>query len=136
MTKSLTLAARRGVDVRIITPRIPDKKIVFKVTRSYYAVLAHAGVRIYEYVPGFIHAKTFVSDDDSAVVGTVNMDFRSLNIHFEDGILFMKGSLPQKVRTDFLSTMEKSEEVTGVYLRRSTALRVTQCILRLFSPLF
>ena len=136
MTKALTLAARRGVDVRIITPRIPDKKIVFEVTRSYYAVLVHAGVRIYEYVPGFIHAKTFVSDDDSAVVGTVNMDFRSLNLHFEDGVLFMKGSIPEKVRRDFISTMEKSEEVTGAYLRRSTALRVTQCILRLFSPLF
>ena len=77
MKKAFTLAARRGVDVRIITPGIPDKKFVYQATRSYYNRLVKKGVRIFEYTPGFCHAKQCVSDDKAAVVGTINLDYRS-----------------------------------------------------------
>ena len=83
---ALINAAKRGVDVRIITPGIPDKKIVFRVTRSYYQTLIKHGIRIYEYTPGFIHAKNFLVDDKCATVGTINLDYRSLYLHFENGI--------------------------------------------------
>ena len=82
MSRELCLAAKRGVDVRIVTPGIPDKKLVYRVTRSYYAQLASAGVRIFEYTPGFLHAKQCVSDDVTATVGTINLDYRSLLFPF------------------------------------------------------
>ncbi|MDF2801616.1 MAG: cardiolipin synthase, partial [Anaerocolumna sp.] len=85
MKYALTMAAKRGIDVRIVTPGIPDKKIVYRLTRSNYAPLIKSGVRIYEYTPGFIHAKSYVCDDELAVVGTINMDYRSLYLHFECG---------------------------------------------------
>lgn len=87
VTMALSLAAKSGVDVRIITPHIPDKKTVFEVTRSYYWQLLQAGVKIYEYEPGFIHSKIFVVDDAFATVGTVNLDYRSMFLHFENGVL-------------------------------------------------
>ena len=89
MQTALSLAAKRGVDVRIVTPAIPDKKMVFRLTRSYYRPLIKAGVRIYEYTPGFIHAKSYLSDDRIGVVGTINMDYRSLFLHFECGTLMI-----------------------------------------------
>ena len=85
MMTALCLAAKSGVDVRIMTPGVPDKKMVFLLTQSYYAQLIEAGVKIYEYQPGFLHAKSFVCDDEIAVVGTINLDYRSLYLHFEDG---------------------------------------------------
>ena len=84
MSRELAMAAMRGVDVRIVTPGIPDKKLTYSLTRSYYADLVRYGVRIYEYTPGFIHAKQWVSDGEVSVVGTINMDFRSLYLHFEN----------------------------------------------------
>ena len=86
MMTALCLAAKSGVDVRIMTPGIPDKKLVFILTQSYYRQLLEAGVKIYEYQPGFLHAKSFVSDDEIGVVGTINLDYRSLYLHFEDGV--------------------------------------------------
>lgn len=83
MTRELGLAAKRGVDVRVFTPGIPDKKIIYGVTRSYYSGLVRQGVRIYEYTPGFLHAKQMLCDEDTATVGTINMDYRSLYHHFE-----------------------------------------------------
>ena len=86
MVTALTLAAKSGIDVRIITPGIPDKKLVYLVTQSYYYQLIEAGVRIFQYTPGFIHAKTVVVDDKVATVGTINFDYRSLYLHFECGV--------------------------------------------------
>ena len=83
MITALTFAAKRGVDVKLILPHIPDKKFVFALAKSHYKELLKAGVRIYEYTPGFVHAKIFTSDDEKAVVGTINLDYRSLYLHFE-----------------------------------------------------
>lgn len=136
MQRALTLAARRGVDVRIVTPGIPDKKLIFSVTRSFYARLAQYGVRIYEYAPGFIHAKQAVADGKAAAVGTINMDYRSLYLHFENGCWFSGCRAVQEVRQDFDALFPVCREVTAQYSStRSLALRGWQCILRLFSPL-
>lgn len=136
MCRELTLAAGRGVDVRIVTPGIPDKKLIFSVTRSYYAGLASRGVRIYEYTPGFIHSKQFVCDDEVAAVGTINMDFRSLYLHFENGCWFYGCQAVKEVRKDFQELFAVSREVTAEYgTKKNIALRGWQCILRLFSPL-
>ena len=136
MQRTLTLAAKSGVDVRIITPGIPDKPLIYKVTRSYYAGLAAEGVRIYEYTPGFIHSKQMVCDDEAAVVGTINMDFRSLYLHFENACWFAKCRAVLEVRHDFETLFPVCREVTGKYRqKRSLALRGWECILRMFSPL-
>lgn len=136
MNRELGEAVKRGVDVRIITPGIPDKKVIYQVTRSYYAGLVRNGVRIYEYTPGFIHAKQCVCDDEVATVGTINMDYRSLYLHFENGVFFYNGSAVGAVRKDFETTLSACCEVTQKYQSgRSAALRLWQCILRLFAPL-
>lgn len=136
MQRVLGLAAQGGVDVRIITPGIPDKKVIYKVTRSYYAGLAADGVRIYEYTPGFIHSKQMVCDDEAAVVGTINLDFRSLYLHFEDACWFANCRAVADVRHDFEQLFPICREVTQEYSgKRSLALRGSQCLLRLFSPL-
>lgn len=136
MNRELTSAAKRGVDVRIITPGIPDKKAVFRVTRSYYAGLAREGVRIYEYTPGFIHAKQCVCDGEVATVGTINLDYRSLFLHFENGVFLYKCPAISDIKKDFDNTFPICREVTEQYKSgRSAVLRTGQCILRLFSPL-
>ena len=136
MQRTLTLAAKSGVDVRIITPGIPDKPLIYKVTRSYYAGLAAEGIRIYEYTPGFIHSKQMVCDDEVAVVGTINMDFRSLYLHFENACWFAKCRAVLAVRHDFETLFPVCREVTEKYCqKRSLALRGWECILRMFSPL-
>lgn len=136
MTRTLTLAAKRGVDVRIITPGIPDKKIVYKMTRSYYAGLAESGVRIYEYTPGFLHAKQFMCDGKAAAIGTINMDYRSLYHHFENGVLMYDFKAIKDMEADFAEMFEVSEEVTGKYAgKKSVMLKLGQCILRLAAPL-
>ncbi|MBS6396447.1 MAG: cardiolipin synthase [Clostridiales bacterium] len=136
MNRELGLAAKRGVDVRIITPGIPDKKGVFHVTRSYYAGLARQGVRIYEFSPGFIHTKQCVCDDETATVGTINLDYRSLYLHFENGVFLYRCSAIQDIKMDFDNTFPVCREVTQQYkCGRSAVLRISQCILRLFSPL-
>lgn len=136
LSRVLRNAVKRGVDVRIITPGIPDKKITYAVTRSYYGALAGDGVRIYEYTPGFIHSKQCVMDDRAAVVGTINMDFRSLYLHFENGVLFYDCPAVMDVKRDFEELFPLCREVTEKYGRnRSTALRIGQCILRLFAPM-
>ena len=135
--RTLALAAGRGVDVRIITPGIPDKKLIYSVTRSYYSSLVREGVRIFEYTPGFNHAKMMLADDETATVGTFNMDFRSLYLHFEDGVLFHRCSILPEIRRDFEQMFADSTEVTEKYLGdRPYTLRIWQCILRLFAPLF
>ncbi len=136
VTMALTTAAKSGVDVRIITPHIPDKKTVFEVTRSYYEELLEAGVRIYEYTPGFIHSKLFVVDDFYATVGTVNLDYRSMFLHFENGVVLYGGPCVADMRADFLDTQEKSLEVTLEDCRRvPLPRRLLRTLLRVFAPL-
>lgn len=136
MMTSLCLAAKSGVDVRIVTPGIPDKKLVFLLTRSYYEQLIDSGVRIYEYTPGFIHAKSFVCDDEVATVGTINMDYRSLYLHFECGVWMYRSKAVMQVKRDALDTFAHSREVTKEYCRsRSMGTRLTQSLLRLMAPM-
>ena len=136
MTNALGLAAKRGVDVRIITPGIPDKKLVYAVTRSYYAGLASRGVRIFEYTPGFCHAKQMLCDGKTATIGTSNLDYRSLYLHFENNVLLYGGEAVEGIRQDFEDLFPQCREVTEQYCSgRSRALRIGQHILRLFAPL-
>ena len=136
MNSAFALAAKSGVDVRIITPGIPDKKLVYSLTRSYYAGLARNGVRIYEYTPGFCHAKQCVSDDSVATCGTINLDFRSLYHHFENGVLMYDCKAVTDIRDMFEKTFPKCSDVTEDYLTgRSRTRRLVQMILRLFAPL-
>ena len=137
LTMALVSAAKSGVDVRIITPHIPDKKTVFEVTRAYYKELLAAGVKIYEYEPGFIHSKNFVVDDKYATVGTVNMDYRSMFLHFENGVLMYETPSVIDVRTDFLNTQKLSLEVTYEdCLKVPLYRRILRAVLRLFATLF
>ena len=136
MIHAMTLAARRGVDVRVITPGIPDKKIIYGVTRSYYNPLAEYGVRIYEWTPGFCHAKMCVSDDKVSTCGTINLDYRSLYHHFENGCLLYNCSAVLDTREDFSRTFAQCREVTEQYASgRGALLRLGQLVLRLFAAL-
>ncbi len=136
MSRELTLAAKRGVDVRIITPGIPDKKLTYQVTRSFYAGLVDEGVKIFEYTPGFCHAKMCVCDDAFATVGTINLDFRSLYHHFENGCLMYHCEAVDAVKADFLEMFKKSCNVTEKYRTKpGHIVRLRQCMLRLIAPL-
>ena len=138
MQTALCTAAKRGVDVRIVTPGIPDKKTAYRLTRSFYPVLLRAGVHIYEYTPGFLHAKSFVCDDRIATVGTINMDYRSLYLHFECGTLLYGGEAIRALKEDCLSTMAQSREIvprSGTRPRRFLQSLI-DAILRTLSPLF
>lgn len=135
MISALKLAAKSGVDVRIITPSKPDKKLVHFTTRSYYRELIAAGVHIYEYTKGFIHSKNFVSDDRVASVGTTNLDFRSLYLHFECGVCLYGGETVLQVKKDHLRTLESCTEITAADCRFNVIVRLLQNLCRLFSPL-
>ena len=137
IASALTIAARSGVDVRIMTPHIPDKKMVFAVTRSNYPELLRAGVRIYEYLPGFIHSKTLVADDLYATVGSCNLDYRSFYLQFENGVWLYSDPAVLSVRDDFLQSAEVCQEVNLDDFRDlSLFRRLLWSIFRLFSPLF
>lgn len=128
-------AAGRGVDVRLLLPGIPDKKLVFRMTRSFYTVLLEAGVKIYEYTPGFVHAKGSIIDDCIGTVGTVNLDYRSLFLHFENNSLFYKASLLKDLKEDFIATQQKCQERTLDNVGRSFGKWLLDGILRIFTPL-
>ena len=137
MINALSVAAKSGVDVRIITPGIPDKKVAYTLTRSYYDVLLKSGVRIFEYEPGFIHAKQFVSDDRCAVVGTINLDYRSLCHHYECAVWMYDVDAVMDIRDDTLATMDKCREVTLEMCRnRRFIWRIWLAVLRIFAPMF
>ena len=125
----------RGVDVRIVTPGIPDKKIVYSLTRSYYETLIRAGVRIYEYTPGFIHAKSYLVDDKIGIVGTINMDYRSLYLHMECAVMLIECSALEKLKLDCILTLEQSHRVTLQDCKRRRRSRLWYAILRTISPL-
>ena len=135
MQIALELAVKRGVKITIVTPHIPDKPLVFLVSRSNYEPLLKAGVRIMEYTPGFVHSKVFVADDRMAVVGTVNMDFRSFFFHFECASLLLDVPCIKDIRADFEDTFEKCTNVTQTFLNKRLVGRVIGAFLRVLSPL-
>ena len=135
MTHALQMAARRGVDVRIITPGIPDKKLVYRLTRSYYTSLLEQGVRIFEYTPGFLHAKSFVCDDEVGVVGTINLDYRSLYLHFENAVFLYNSSVVLDMRDDALQVMNESREVLFCEKKKYAWTGLFDAFLHLFAPL-
>ena len=133
---ALCNAAKSGVDVRIITPHIPDKRYVFEVTRAHYPPLLDAGVQIYEYTPGFIHAKNFVVDGRFATVGTVNLDYRSLFLHFEDGVWLYDAPCIPDIRRDFEETLKVCQPVSPRQFKHlNIILQLYRSILRVFAPL-
>ena len=137
MLTALSAAAKSGVDVRIVTPHIPDKPIVHAVTRSYYPILLQSGVRIYEYSPGFMHSKAIVADDEVAVVGSINLDYRSLYLAFENGVWLWQTPSVLQIRDDILDTLRVCEEITLKKMADPSALRrLRWSVLRLLAPLF
>lgn len=133
---ALSLASKRGVDVKIITPFIPDKRVIQMLTRSHYDKLLDSGIEIYEYTPGFIHGKVLISDYECAVVGTINMDYRSLFLHFECATYMYDVPAIKNIHDDFLKTLSVSKKVEkDVWEKRSFSKKVIESILRLFAPL-
>ena len=136
MTTALTNAAKRGVDVRIIIPHIPDHKLAFAIAKSHYKDLIPAGVKIYEYTPGFIHSKVMLSDDKKAVVGTINLDYRSLYLHFECAAFLYDTSENKEIEKDFAETFGKSNEILVSDLKtRGFVSMLYTGILKLIAPL-
>ncbi|WP_343004873.1 MULTISPECIES: phospholipase D-like domain-containing protein [unclassified Collinsella] len=132
---AMLAAASRDVDVRIIMPGIPDKKLVFRMSRSFYQVLLNGGVKIYEYTPGFVHAKGSMFDDRIATIGTVNLDYRSLFLHFENNSLFYRSSVISEIKADFLATQEKCVEIKPYDARQYSYRWAIDGLLRIFAPL-
>ena len=136
METALKFAAQRGVDVKIILPGIPDKRIPYALAKTHYRSLLRSGVQIYEYTPGFVHAKVFSVDGKEAVVGTINLDYRSLYHHFENGCFIVDNPAVLSIRHDLEKTMQESREVTEKYCSgRSAYLRLGQLFMRLFAGL-
>ena len=135
MLSALALAARKGVDVRLVTPHISDNETVFLMTRSNYRPLLEAGVKLYEYTPGFIHAKNFVCDDVLAVCGTINLDYRSLEHHFECGVWMYDTDCIGEMKRDFLQVLEVSQPVTAETATLRGVRRLVAEVLKVVSPL-
>lgn len=136
MITTLTRAAKSGVEIIIIMPHIPDKWYAFAVAKTYYRELIEGGVQIYEYTPGFIHAKVFVSDDDTATVGTINLDYRSLYLHFENGVYFYNNSEIDNIERDYQQTLAKCHKITLMDVKKATLLtKIVGNVMRLFAPL-
>ena len=133
---SLCFAAQRGVDVKLILPGIPDKKIAYSLAKTHYSMLTKAGVKIYEYTPGFVHAKVFVSDDIKAVVGTINLDYRSLYHHFECATYLYKTGCIGDIENDFQATLAKCREVNAQTIKKEKmSLKVLGALAKSISPL-
>lgn len=133
---AIKFAAQRGIDVKLILPGIPDKKAAFALAKSHYRSLIDAGVHIYEYTPGFVHAKVFVSDDEKAVVGTINLDYRSLYHHFECATYIYKNSCIPKIEEDFTQTLEKCSKVTAQTIRKERlSYKMLGGFMKLIAPL-
>lgn len=132
---SIENAALRGVDVRIIVPHVPDKKLILEMTRSFYKRLMDAGVKIYEYEPGFIHAKSYLVDDEYAMIGTINLDYRSLVHHFENGVWMYRCESIHALKADVEDTLEKSIRITEENQKTSFIKNVIRAVVRIFAPL-
>jgi cardiolipin synthase len=135
MISCMQIAAKRGVDIRIVTPAIPDKHVVFRLTRSYYRPLIKAGVKIYEYTPGFMHAKSFIVDDRIAVVGSMNIDYRSLYLHFECALLMIGSSAIQSLKKDCMNVFGLSRQISKEDCRSNFFGTLFDSILRVLAPL-
>ncbi len=135
MVQAIESAALRGVDVRLITPHIPDKKLVFTMTRSYYKQLMDAGVKVYEYTPGFVHAKVYLADGDTAIVGTINLDYRSLVHHFENGVWMHDVPAIADIERDFLATQALSMQADNSLVRQHLPGKFIRAIVKIFAPL-
>ena len=135
LTEDIKNAAMRGVDVRIVTPFIPDKKLIQIVTRGAYPDLLEAGVKIYEYTPGFIHSKNVISDDELAVIGTINFDYRSLVHHYENAVLMYQTETIANIKQDFEDLFDVSKEISLETLQNSWYQRLLKEIMQLFAPL-
>jgi cardiolipin synthase len=135
MLNALILCAKRGVDIRVVTPGIPDKKIVFQITRSFYSQLIEGGVKIIEYTPGFVHSKVFVCDDVIATVGTVNLDYRSLYLHFENGTYLYGSKKVLDIKQDFMDVFPKCKQIKAEDVKSGLIGTFLIAVLRLFAPL-
>jgi len=136
LRRCLRLSAKNGVDVRIMVPGIADKVLVNQITKHNYSSLLSSGVRIYEYTPGFVHAKNFVSDDRYAMVGSVNTDYRSYYLHFEDGVFMYDSPAVKDIRDDFLESLKDCHEVTKEEVEKTNVLlRILRAVLNMFIQL-
>ncbi len=135
LCRSIESAALRGVDVRILMPHIPDKRIVFDISRTFYKRLVDAGVRIFEYTPGFLHAKVYLADDTTAMVGTINLDYRSLVHHFENGVWMYKTPAIADIRRDIEETLAKCEEIDPAAIKTTLPARAIRSVVRILAPL-
>lgn len=133
MLNALILAAQRGVDVKIICPGIPDKKVVYGISKSFFSTLIKGGVKIYTYTPGFVHSKTFISDDVIATVGTINLDYRSLYLHFENGTLLMGCQEIYNIKNDFVNTLLDCHEVNEKEAKQNLFKKMFISVVKLFS---
>ena len=135
---ALTTASQKGVEVKIITPHIPDKSYIFRVTQSYYKTLINHGIKVYEYTPGFIHSKIIIADDKLATVGTVNFDYRSFYHNYECGIWLYNTDSIDDIKNDFENTINKSIEITDEFIKTNINWfkRLSGEVLKLFAPLF
>ena len=135
LTEDIKNAAMRGVDVRIVTPHIPDKKLIQLVTRGAYPDLLSAGVRIFEYTPGFIHSKQMIVDDRFAAVGTINLDYRSLVHHYENAVLLYKTESIAAIRKDFEGIFEQSQEIFSDTINPTWYQMMIKEVTQLFAPM-
>ena len=129
-------SARGGVDVRVVVPHIPDKKLVYQATRSYYEVLLEAGIKVYEYKPGFIHSKTLISDDNTSIVGTANLDYRSMNLNFEDIVWTYKTGEEEKIKQDFEKMLSNCIQIDlDIWKARPRITKMVEAIVAAFAPM-
>jgi cardiolipin synthase len=136
LERALRYAAQRGVDVKIILPGIPDKKLAYSLAKTHYKSLISSGVEIYEYTPGFVHAKVFVSDYEKAVVGTINLDYRSLYHHFECATYMYKTSCISDIEKDFDETLSKCRKVTPETIKNEKiTYKISGAIMKVLAPL-
>lgn len=135
LINALKDASQKGIDIRIIIPHIPDKKLIFKITNSYCSLLMKFGIKIYEYKSGFMHTKSYFSDDIEAIIGTSNLDYRSLIHHFEDNVYFFHHSVIESLKKDFLNTLEKSIYINEITKKKSVLQRLLDYVLQIFASL-
>ena len=136
MKNALQFAAQRGVDVKLILPGIPDKALAYSLAKTHYKALINAGVKIYEYTPGFVHAKVFVCDGIKAVVGTINLDYRSLYHHFECATYMYKTSCIADIENDFQQTLAACRTVTDETIKNEkTSYKIMGVLAKAIAPL-
>lgn len=135
MMKAIENAALRGIDVRMIVPHIPDKKLVFDMTKSNYQELIKSGVKVYEYKPGFIHAKSYIADDKIGMIGTINLDYRSLTHHFENGVWIYNDKVILDMKEDFINTQNESIFMNNEKIKVNFFRKLIRKIIKIFSPL-